>query len=135
MFQDTNNTLNQGGVGLARAIYEYQRLGYTVCLPLVDAQDYDLVIEKDKKWESVQCRTTSTKARSRKGGFIDGRYEVSLRTIKTNTKETTIKKKGNFDLLFVMCDNGDCYSVPNKELPESGTTVGGPKYEKYKIGS
>lgn len=33
-----------------------------------------------------------------------------------------------------MCENGDCYSIPNKELPNSGTSLG-PKYEKYKIGS
>ncbi len=63
---EQTTTLRQGGVGLARAIYEYQKTGYTVCIPLIDAQDYDLVIEKDGTFHSVQCRTTSVKARLKK---------------------------------------------------------------------
>lgn len=137
MFQCATNTLQKGSVGLARAIYEYQVLGYTVAIPLVDAQNYDLVVEKDGKFQSVQCKVTSQKARSRKGGFLENRYEVGLRTIKTNTKGTVTRKRKerDYDLLFVMCDNGSCFSIPARELPTSGTTVGGPKYKKHQIGS
>ena len=55
-----------------------------------ERKDYDIVIEKDKKWQSVQCRTTSYKARNRKCEFIDGRYVISLRTIKTKRKVVLI---------------------------------------------
>ena len=133
MFEHATNTLQKGSIGMARAIYEYQTLGYTVLIPLVDAQDYDLVIEKDGEFQSVQCKTTNQKAKSRKGGYLD-RYEVSLRTIKTNTKKTVFRKRGKYDLLFVMCGNGDCYSIPASILPKSGTSVGGPKYKQYKLG-
>jgi hypothetical protein len=127
------NTLGKGGVGLARAIYEYQKLGYNVSIPLIDAQDYDLVIEKNEKFYSVQCRYTSQRARLGDGEFSEERFEVGLRTIKTNTKKTVTKKRGVYDLLFVLCKNDDCYSIPASELPMSGTTVGGLKYAKYKL--
>ncbi len=127
------NTLGKGGVGLARAIYEYQKLGYTVCVPLIDAQDYDLVIEKDGTFYSVQCRHTTVKAKLKNKGVSEDRFEVNLRTIKTNTRQTIIKKRGKYDLLFVLCGNNDCYSIPANELPMSGTTVGGPRYMKYKL--
>jgi hypothetical protein len=128
------NTLRQGGLGLARAIYEYQKAGYTACVPLIDAQDYDLVVEKEGVFYSVQCKTTSQKCKLRNGSLSEDRFEVSLRSIKTNTKETVIKKRGTYDLLFVLCENGDCYSIPAKDLPKSSTTVGGPKYLAYKLG-
>lgn len=128
------NTLAKGGVGLARAIYEYQKQGYNVSIPLIDAQDYDLVVEKDGTFFSVQCRHTTIKSKLKNGEEATGRYEVNLRSIKTNTKQTVIKKRGNYDLLFVLCGNNDCYSIPATELPRSGTTVGGPKYMKYKLG-
>jgi len=119
--------LDQGCVGLARAIYEYQARGYAVSVPLVDARDYDLVIEKNGKFQSVQCRTTKQKSKT------GDRYEVDLRSFKTNTKETVIKKRGKYDLLFVLCGNNDCYSIPANLLPHSVTTVGGPKWAEYKL--
>ena len=128
------NTLKTGALGLSRAIYEYERLGYTVLLPLIDSQHYDLAVEKDGRFFKVQCRTTNQKTRTAKGPS-DHRYDVSLRNIKTNTKKTVSRKrkKGDYDLLFVLCGNDVCYSIPAKELPTSGTTVGGPKYKKYEI--
>ncbi len=128
------NTLGKGGVGLARAIYEYQKRGYNVSVPLIDAQDYDLVVEKNGTFFSVQCRYTTVNSKLKNGEKCEGKYEVNLRTIKTNTKQTIIKKRGQYDLLFVMCGNDDCYSIPATELPKSSTTVGGPRYMKYSLG-
>ena len=70
MFQHCKDTLHKGGVGLTKAMFEYQRLGYNISLPLVDAQGYDLVIEKDGVFKSVQCKATSYKRVN---------YEVPLR--------------------------------------------------------
>lgn len=134
MFENTHNTLAKGGLGLARAIFEYQRLGYNVSLPLVDNQQYDLVIEKGGLFQSIQCKATSERAKDRRRNKVHDRYVVGLRSIKTNTKTTTIVKKGKFDLLFVFCANGDCYSIPWAELPEGAATLG-VKYERYKIGN
>jgi hypothetical protein len=127
------NTLQKGALGLARAIYEYQKAGYTVSVPLVDAQEYDLVIEKEGTFSSVQCRYTTHHAKRHDGTEIDNKFMVGLRSIKTNTKETIVKKRGKYDLLFVMCGNEDCYSIPASELPQSAAIVGGEKYMMYKL--
>ena len=102
-------------------------------LTLVDGQSYDLVIEKDLRFLSVQVRFTTQKAKLRNGDDSSF-YAVGLRSIKTNTKETTTRKRrnGDYDILFVLCGNEDCYSIPESELPASGTTLG-PKYSRYKI--
>lgn len=119
------NTVQKGSVGLARAIYEYQKLGYTICVPLIDAQDYDLVIEKDNKFFAVQCKFTSNRIGKTS-------FEVGLRSIRTNTKETIIKNRGQYDLLFVLCSNDDCYSIPSDKLPKITVNVG-EKYTAYKL--
>ena len=131
MFEHAENSLHQGAIGLARAAYEYQLNGYRVSIPIVDGQDYDLVIEKDSKFQRVQCKTTSTRARLRGGENSKTRFSVDLRSLKTNTTCTRSSIATDYDLLFVMCSNGDCYSIPN---PGTGcVVVGGKKYEKYRI--
>lgn len=127
------NTVRKGALGLARAIYEYQKAGYNVNIPLLDAQEYDLVIERDGTFSSVQCRFTSNKARRHDKTEIDNKFEVSLRNVNTNTKQTTVKNRGNYDLLFVLCGNDDCYSIPSSVLPQVAVIVGGEKYMMYKL--
>ena len=127
------DTLHLGGIDLSRAIYEYQRMGYNVSIPLIDAQDYDLAIEKDGKFQAVQCRYTSQRKKLTDGRLSENRFTVSLRTIKTNTTETVVKKRGSYDILFVMCEGGNCYSIPAGMLPMSHVDIGGEKYECYKV--
>ena len=50
-----------GRVGLSMAINYFTCQGYTVSLPMNDTQWYDLVIEKNGKFETVQCKATQTK--------------------------------------------------------------------------
>ena len=50
-----------GRIGLSMAINYFTIQGYTVSLPINDTQWYDLVIEKDGKFETVQCKATQTK--------------------------------------------------------------------------
>ena len=131
MFHSAENSLHQGAIGLARAIYEYQLRGYRVSIPIVDGQDYDLVIEKDAKFFRVQCKTTSMRARLRNGDKSDHRFSIDLRSIKTNTTCTKTSVASNYDLLFVLCSNGDCYSIP---IPTATSiVVGGDKYAEYKL--
>lgn len=127
IFDKCKNSLQRGAVGLARAIYEYQKLGYVVCVPVVDGQDYDLVVEIHGKFYSVQVRTTSQKARNDKRV-----YTASLRSIKTNCSGTVIKNRGVYDLLFVLCDDGTCYSIPTPNLPQSMVTLN-EKMEVFKL--
>ena len=50
-----------GRVGLSMAINYFTIKGYTVSLPMNDTQWYDLIIEKDGIFETVQCKATETK--------------------------------------------------------------------------
>lgn len=120
----TMNTNQLGAIGMAQAILEYQKRGYCVSIPLVDAQEYDLVIEKDEVFQSVQCKYTSRKSSSNPVS-----YEVGLRTSSLNR---SIKNKGTFDLLFILCSDGTCYSIPHGELPQTATSLG-PKYKEFQL--
>ena len=49
-----------GRIGLSMAINYFTCQGYTVSLPMNDTQWYDLVIEKDGIFKTVQCKATQT---------------------------------------------------------------------------
>ena len=50
-----------GRLGLSMAINYFTIQGYTVSLPINDTQWYDLIIEKDNQFFTVQCKATQTK--------------------------------------------------------------------------
>ena len=58
---DEVNRKQIGRIGLSMAINYFTLQGYTVSLPMNDTQWYDIVIEKDGKFETVQCKATQTK--------------------------------------------------------------------------
>lgn len=49
-----------GRIGLSMAINYFTINGYTVSVPLNDTQWYDLIVEKDGHFETVQCKATMT---------------------------------------------------------------------------
>lgn len=49
-----------GRIGLTMAINYFTINGYTVSLPINDTQWYDLIIEKNGIFETVQCKATQT---------------------------------------------------------------------------
>ena len=51
----------KGRAGMALAIAYFGCNGYTVSIPLNDTQWYDLIIEKDGVFQTVQCKATATK--------------------------------------------------------------------------
>lgn len=135
-FQNINKSIskNQGNIGVSKAIYEYTKMGYTVLLPFSDSDKYDLVIDDKDKLLKVQVKTSRCKARY-------GGYTINLKTSGGNTKINTIRtrRKGDYDILFVLTEDGDCWSIPSEQLGESGTAiiVGNTnrlnKYLQYKI--
>lgn len=125
------NSLEKGSLGMARAIYEYRKLGYNVAIPLVDAQSYDLVIEKDNKFYSVQCKMTNQKSPHSKEYEA---YIVGLRSIKANTNKTIVKHRGIYDILFVLCGNNDVYSIPTSLIKaKSAIVVGRHNFSECKL--
>lgn len=58
MLFETNK--DKGRAGMSFAIAYFGSNGYTVSVPLNDTQWYDLIIEKDGIFQTVQCKATGS---------------------------------------------------------------------------
>jgi hypothetical protein len=133
-FNNVNTKIpkKQGNVGVARAVYEYTKLGYTVLAPLSDSDKYDLVVDDGSSFKKVQVKTS----RKRKNNS----WEVYIATSGGNTKHHTmrLREEADYDLLFILVETGECWSIPNTSLEGNSTiTVGSKanKYNKFKLGA
>lgn len=124
MFEVCKNSNQQGNVGLAYAIAYYSRLGYIISIPLTDSQDYDLVVDNYKQLLKVQVKTTKFLA-------PNGNYVVNLTTnskrIVSSNKVITFDKN-SCDILFILTDNGVCYSIPRNLIKAVRALTLGNKY-------
>lgn len=124
---------DKGRIGLVTAIYYYSLKGYTISLPLNDTQWYDLIIEKDGKLETVQCKNTGTE-----DGVIDFRS-----TGGTKGKEyDNILNHPELDYLFCLDKDMNKFHIPVKDIRESNNkhsirlrtkpNVNGQGFQTYK---
>lgn len=93
------------------AINYFTCQGYTVSIPMNDTQWYDLVVEKNNKFYTVQCKATQTE-----------NDEISLRNT-GGTKGTVydnILNHSELDYLFCVNKNFKCWCIPIKDLINSG---------------
>jgi hypothetical protein len=138
VFKNTNVVVKkkQGDLGVARAIYEYTKMGYTVLAPLSDSDKYDLVVDTGDGFLKVQVKTSRCKPTQKgQSGWL-----VNLATRGGNTTTNTIRCRevADYDILFVLVDTGDCWSIPTIALGDAkysiklGTTSG-IKYAAYKL--
>ena len=96
----------KGNLGIGIAIAYFTTNSYTVSIPLNDTQDYDLVVEKDNVFKTVQVKTTGCKTKY-------GSYQVALKSCggtKGRTYKTVIDT--NIDLLFVVSTDLSMYLIP-----------------------
>lgn len=133
---DTNVKKMQGDVGVARAVYEYTKMGYTVLAPLSDSDKYDLVIGNGQMLMKVQVKTSRCKSQ---GGENRTGYQVNLSTKGGNTKINTIRTREStdYDVLFVLVETGDCWSIPTAALGDAKHSIcvgsSADKYKQYKL--
>jgi hypothetical protein len=123
----------QGNLGVHRAVYEYGRLGYNILWPLCDSAKYDLVIEKDGKFQRVQVKTSRTNheyRNTRNDGSVNKttcltRWHVTLATSGGNTRihTRTVRQDDDYDVLFVLVANGKCWSIPVDEMVARNSTI------------
>jgi len=101
----TNKQL--GRIGLSMAINYFIINGYTVSLPLNDTQWYDLIIEKDGVFETVQCKCTDTQ-----------NNRISLRSTGGTKGEVydNVVNYPNLTYLFCVDSNRNCFNIPIKDL-------------------
>lgn len=102
-----NNNKQTGRIGLSMAINYFTLNGYTVSLPMNDTQWYDLVVEKEGVFKTIQCKATQTE-----DGIIDFRSHGG-------TKGTTYDNLLNHsELDYLFCVNKDLqmWLIPIKEI-------------------
>ena len=128
MFKNVINSKQQGDVGLGQAIAYFTLQGYTVSIPLNDSQEYDLIVDDNKKISRVQVKTTFHKKKS-------GIYEVGLRTCGGNQSFNTIKyfNHSKVEILFVVCENGDMYCIPTDAFQAKNAISLGSKYSQFLV--
>lgn len=131
MFED-QKTKQKGLVGVTRAIHEFTKQGYTVLMPLADANKYDFVIERNGLFQRVQVKTTSR----RTAANTSVSYDVVLesRGGSTKTRLRRAFEQTDYDLLFVLTELNECWIIPTSSITsKSAVTVGTAKYAAYKI--
>ena len=100
---------DKGRAGMALGIAYFGANGYTVNVPLNDTQWYDFIVEKDGKFETVQCKATGSKDGAidfRSTGGTDGGVYDNI-------------KNHPIDYLFCVNQNGIMYCIPVKDIPNS----------------
>ena len=116
----------KGNTSLGIAIAYFSSNGYTVSIPLNDTQDYDLIIEKDNVFQTVQVKSSGCKNKA-------GNYQVALKSC-GGTKGTTYNTliNTNIDLLFIFLEDHSIYLIPKEIIKNSSTITISSKYAKYK---
>ena len=125
---NTKNTKQQGNIGIGQALAYFTGLKWTVSIPLNDSQDYDLIVDDGSTLHRVQVKTTKYVTKS-------GSYQAMLKTCGGNQSWTGVSKKfdnTSVEILFVLCENGDMYCMPTKDLNVT-STINLSKYPQYKI--
>lgn len=105
------NRKQLGRIGLSMAINYFTIKGYTISLPLNDTQWYDLVIEKDGKFYTVQCKATATQDKTidfRSTGGTNGSVYDNL----LNHSE--------LDFLFCVDNELNMWNIPIKDIIQAG---------------
>ena len=102
-----------GRIGLSMAINYFTCQGYTISLPLNDTQWYDLIIEKNGKFETVQCKATQTEEGTidfrSTGGTNGSVYDNLLNHVELN-------------YLFCVDKNLNMFNIPISVIKEAGNT-------------
>lgn len=105
------NSNLKGNIALGQAIAHFTNNGYIVSLPLNDSQKYDLVIEKENVFSTVQVKYTSEKSKNGKS------YICTLKTTSgTSRKKIYSLTDTNIDLLFCFCENCEKFLIPIKDI-------------------
>ncbi len=120
-----------GRIGLSMAINYFTVQGYTVSLPINDTQWYDLIVEKNGIFETVQCKATMTEDDS-----IDFR---STGGTKGKEYDNLLNHKG---LKYLFCVNKDLnmWLIPVSEIEtkrsirlRTNPTIQGFQTYKYQV--
>lgn len=100
-----------GRIGLSMAINYFTIQGYTISLPLNDTQWYDMVVEKNKQFYTIQCKATMTQDSS-----------ISLKSCGGTKGKAydSIIDHPELDYLFCVNKDFNCWLIPVKDIIQAG---------------
>lgn len=129
LFTNTKNPKHQGSIGEARAVYEYTKMGMIVSKPIMDC-DYDLLVDDGTTIKKVQVKTTTQVSRKKKTYPI-----CNLRVMGGNQSFSIAKKRNlsDWDLLFVLSEDGRCWSIPSTEFDATTAVTISDKFDKFEL--
>ena len=94
-----------GRIGLSMAINYFTINGYTVSMPINDTQWYDIVVEKDGLFQTIQCKATS-------GDVIDFRSTGGTKGIEYDN----LLNHSGLDYLLCVNGNLEMWLIPIKDI-------------------
>lgn len=104
---------DKGNIALGRAIQYFTSKGYSVLLPLNDAQDYDLAFDDGNKIQTVQVKYTSQTLTS-------GNYHFKLIVCghldKNGNNYEKVPDYTKIDYYFVTTSQLDDYLIPTQDI-------------------
>lgn len=109
----TNTNQSRGRAGLSLAIAYFGSNGYTVSVPLNDTQWYDLIAEKDGKFNTIQCKFTATE---------DGAINIKSNGGTSGKSYDSILNHPELDYIFCANDKSEMWLIPFEDLKKSGIT-------------
>jgi hypothetical protein len=122
------NPREQGLLGLTDAIGWFGAHGWSVSLPLIDSQAYDLVVDDGVTLSRVQVKTTTRRARN-------GTFVVQLCTRGGNRSFHTTKHfdPATCELLYVLTDAQERYLIPTGEVHARSSLTLGPRMRHFRL--
>lgn len=107
------DTKEKGDLGLMAVMFDLQKQGFSICLPVSEHLGFDLIaVDKDYNISKI-----SVKYRT----MVNGAIEVPMRTISSNSKGYKVKfvDLDKINGYAIYCpDNNQCYYVPSCNLRE-----------------
>lgn len=100
-----------GRIGLSMAINYFTIQGYTISIPMNDTQWYDLIIEKDGKFKTIQCKATQTDT-----------GEISLKSTGGTKGEEYDSVLNHPELDYLFCVNKELsmWCIPMEDIIAAG---------------
>lgn len=120
----------KGNISLGRAIHYFTQKGYTVLLPLNDAQDYDLAVDNGERLFTIQIKYTTQKASS---GFYVAKLYVCGHTDANGKSYKKIPNYNKIDYYWFSNDINENWLIPTKDIEHLGTVTLNNTKDKYKL--
>ncbi len=108
-----NTNKDKGRAGISLAIAYFGSNGYTISIPLNDTQWYDLIVEKDGTFKTVQCKAT--------GSTDNAIYLRSMGGSSGKVYDNVLDHP--VDLLFCLDKHKNMFLVPVEDLRKAGNKI------------